>query len=90
MSWIKEEELKAIRARADIVDILSRYITLNKQGKNYTALCPFHDDHDPSLFISTDKQIYKCFVCGAGGDVFTFVQHMEQISFPEAVAKVAD
>lgn len=90
MSWIKEEELKAIRARADIVDILSRYITLNKQGKNYTALCPFHDDHDPSLFVSTDKQIYKCFVCGAGGDVFTFVQHMEQISFPEAVAKVAD
>lgn len=90
MSWIKEDDLKAIRNRADIVDILSRYITLNKKGKSYTAICPFHDDHDPSLSISTDKQIYKCFVCGAGGDVFGFVSRIESISFPEAVFKVAD
>lgn len=90
MSWIKEEDLKAIRSRADIVDIMSRYISLNKKGNNYTALCPFHDDHDPSLSISTDKQIFKCFVCGTGGDVFGFVSKIEQISFPEAVYKVAD
>jgi DNA primase len=53
------------------------------------ALCPFHDDHSPSMSISPDKQIYKCFVCGNGGNVFTFVQNYEKISFPEAVARVA-
>lgn len=90
MSWIREEDLKAIRQQADIVDIMSHYLSLTKKGKNYTALCPFHDDHDPSLSISQDKQIFKCFVCGAGGNVFTFVQRMEQISFPESVYKIAD
>ena len=81
--------MRAIRQKADIVDILSNYLTLEKKGKNYRAICPFHDDHDPSLSISTDKQIFKCFVCGTGGNVFTFVQKIEGISFPEAVAKVA-
>ena len=90
LRWINEQDLKAIRAQADIVDIMSRYLSLSKKGKNYEALCPFHDDHDPSLSISTDKQIFKCFVCGAGGDVFGFVQKIENISFPEAVAKVAE
>lgn len=89
MSWIKEEDMRAIRQQADIVDILSHYLSLTKKGKNYVAVCPFHDDHDPSLSISVDKQIYKCFVCGAGGNVFTFVQRIENISFPEAVCKVA-
>lgn len=90
MSWIKEEDMRAIRQKADIVDVISHYLTLEKKGKNYKAICPFHDDHDPSLSISTDKQIYKCFVCGAGGNVFTFVQHMEKISFTEAVSKIAE
>ncbi|MBP3853316.1 MAG: DNA primase, partial [Erysipelotrichaceae bacterium] len=90
MSWIKEEDLKAIRQQADIVDILSQYLTLEKKGRSYVAVCPFHDDHDPSLSISTDKQIFKCFVCGTGGNVFSFVQKMENISFPEAVVKVAE
>ena len=81
--------MRAIRQQADIVDIMSNYLTLEKKGKNYKAICPFHDDHDPSLSISTDKQIFKCFVCGTGGNVFTFVQKIEEISFPEAVAKVA-
>ena len=81
--------MRAIRQQADIVDIMSNYLTLEKKGKNYRAICPFHDDHDPSLSISTDKQIFKCFVCGTGGNVFTFVQKIEEISFPEAVAKVA-
>ena len=90
MSWISEEDIKAIRQQADIVDVMSRYITLEKQGKNYKAICPFHDDHDPSLSISTDKQIFKCFVCGTGGNVFTFVQKIENISFLEAVCKVAE
>ena len=90
MSWISEDDIKAIRQQADIVDVMSRYITLEKQGKNYKAICPFHYDHDPSLSISTDKQIFKCFVCGTGGNVFTFVQKIENISFLEAVCKVAE
>ena len=90
MSWISQEDIKAIRQQADIVDVMSRYITLNKHGKDYRAICPFHDDHDPSLHISTDKQIFKCFVCGTGGNVFTFVQKIENISFLEAVCKVAE
>ena len=90
MSWISEDDIKAIRQQADIVDVMSRYITLEKKGKDYKAICPFHDDHDPSLSIPTDKQIFKCFVCGTGGNVFTFVQKIENISFLEAVCKVAE
>ncbi|MCF0106345.1 MAG: DNA primase, partial [Holdemanella sp.] len=62
MSWIKEEDMRAIRQQADIVDIISRYLTVEKRGKDYRAICPFHDDHDPSLTIAVDKQIFKCFV----------------------------
>lgn len=90
MSWIKDEDLKAIRAQADIVDVISNYLTLTKKGKNYMAVCPFHDDHDPSLSISTSKQMFKCFVCGTGGNVFSFVQKIEKITFPESVVKVAN
>ncbi len=90
MSWIKEEDLKAIRQQADIVDVISHYLSVTKKGRNYAAICPFHDDHDPSLSISSSKQIFKCFVCGAGGDVFGFVRRIENLSYPEAVSKVAD
>ncbi len=89
MVRIREDDINAIRAKADIVDIISRYLPVYKKGKSYTALCPFHDDHSPSLSISEDKQIYKCFVCGAGGNVFSFVQNYEKITFPEAVGRVA-
>lgn len=89
MAWIKEEDMKNIRQGADIVDIISKYISVEKKGKNYVAQCPFHDDHDPSMSISEEKQIFKCFVCGTGGNVFSFVQKIENISFPEAVYKVA-
>ena len=90
LAWIKEEDLKAIRQQADIVEILDQYVTLEKKGRSYVAVCPFHDDHDPSLSISTEKQIFKCFVCGTGGNVFSFVQQIENITFPEAVVKIAD
>ena len=90
MSWIREEDLKAIRQQADIVDVISHYLSVTKKGRNYAAVCPFHDDHDPSLSISPSKQIFKCFVCQAGGDVFGFVRKIENISYPEAVSKVAD
>ncbi len=90
MARLSEQEIALVRSRASIVDVISHYISLSKKGRNYVALCPFHDDHNPSMSISEDKQIYKCFVCGAGGNVFTFVSQYEKISFLEAVYKVAE
>lgn len=90
MPRIKDEDISRVRQKADIAEVIGKYLTLQKRGRNYAAICPFHNDHDPSLYISTDKQIYKCFVCGNGGNVFTFVQNYEKISFAEAVLKVAD
>ena len=85
---LTDEVINDIRNSADIVDVIGHYIPLTKKGKGYSALCPFHDDHDPSLSISQDKQIYKCFVCGNGGNVFTFVSNFRKIPFPQAVAEV--
>ena len=79
-----------IRDSANIVDVVGHYIKLNKKGRSYVGLCPFHDDHSPSLSVSEDKQIYRCFVCGNGGDVFTFVSNFKKISFPEAVKEVSN
>ena len=93
MKYISEEELNRIRTNANIVDIISSYgIKLTKTGKdNYLCLCPFHDDHNPNMIVSEKKQIYKCFGgCGAGGNVFKFVQDIENISFVEAVKIVAE
>lgn len=89
MPRIPEKDVEQIQKKADIVSVISRYIPVKKHGKEYLALCPFHDDHNESLTISPDKQIYKCFSCGAGGNVFTFVQKKEGLTWPEAVAKVA-
>ena len=86
---LSKDVIEDIRNSADIVEVIGHYIPLVKKGKGYSALCPFHDDHDPSLSISEDKQIYKCFVCGNGGNVFTFVQNFKKISFPESVAEVS-
>lgn len=90
MSRLSEQEINDIRAQADIVDVISHYLPITQKGRGYYAVCPFHDDHDPSMSISKEKQIYKCFVCQAGGNVFSFVQRYEQISFLEAVYKVAE
>lgn len=90
MARLSEQEINDIRGKADIVDVIGHYVPLSKKGRNYWCVCPFHDDHSPSMSIASDKQIYKCFVCGAGGNVFTFVQNYEKISFIEAVYKVAD
>ncbi len=79
-----------IRANADIVKVISSYIPLKRSGKNYVGVCPFHDDKSPSMFVSPDKQIYKCFSCGAAGNVFTFVQNYENIDFHDAVRKVCE
>ena len=83
--------VKEIKQRADIVDVISFYLTsVQKKGKGYVAICPFHDDHDPSMQISKDRQTFHCFVCQTGGDVFTFVQKYDKCSFEEAVRKVCD
>jgi len=79
-----------IRANADIVKVISSYIPLQRKGKNFVGICPFHDDTSPSMFVSPDKQIYKCFACGAAGNVFTFVQNYENIDFIDAVKKVCE
>ena len=82
-------ELGEIRNSVDIVDVVSSYINLTAHGKNYFGVCPFHDDHSPSMCVSKEKQIYTCFVCGATGNVFQFIKEYENISFAEAVRKVA-
>lgn len=90
MALVSNDEINAIRAKADIISIVGSYIPLTQKGKNYFCVCPFHDDHSPSMSLSTDKQIYKCFSCGATGNVFTFVSEYENVSFIEAVSIVAN
>ena len=87
---IDEQIIEDIKNRANIVDVIAKYIPVSKKGRNHVAVCPFHNDTNPSMQISEDKQIYKCFSCGAGGNVFTFVEEFEKISFIEAVKTVAD
>jgi DNA primase len=76
--------------RTDIVDVISDYVSVNRSGSNYKALCPFHDDNHPSMMISPAKQIYKCFVCGAGGNSVNFVKEFLGVSFSEAAKIIAD
>lgn len=90
MNTLTSEKLNEIRNSVNIVDVISSYINLTPKGKNYFGVCPFHDDNNPSMSVSPDKQIYKCFSCGATGTVFKFIMDYENISFREAVQKVAD
>ena len=90
MAFISNDEINNIRARANIVDIVQSYLPLTQRGRNYICVCPFHDDHSPSMSVSAEKQIYKCFACGATGNVFTFVAEYENVSFIEAVGIVAE
>ncbi len=90
MQAISEDKINEIRNSADIVSIISDYIPLKMQGRNYFGICPFHDDHNPSMSVSKERQLYKCFVCNKGGNVFNFVKDFENISYIEAVKRVAD
>jgi len=87
---ISDEILNKIKAEADIVKIIGEYIKLEKKGGNFVGLCPFHPDTNPSLSVSPTKRIYKCFSCGASGNVFTFLQEYEHVPFPRAVQMAAD
>lgn len=90
MAYISNEVINEIRNKTDIVDVVSKYVNLTKRGKNYIGVCPFHDDHSPSMSVSPEKQIFTCFSCGASGNVFTFVSDFEKISFSEAVKLLGD
>lgn len=89
MAQLPNEEINKIQQSVSIVDIISSYINLEKKGKNYFGVCPFHDDHNPSMSVSEEKKFYNCFVCHKSGNVFQFVQEYENISFIEAVKIVA-
>lgn len=87
---VDNSTLNEIKNNLDIVDVISSYLPLTSKGKNYFGVCPFHDDHSPSMSVSREKQIYTCFSCGATGNVFKFIQDYENLSFIEAVKKCAD
>ena len=87
---IPEQKIEEIRNSANIVDIISGYVQLKKRGKNFIGLCPFHQEKTPSFTVSDDKQIYHCFGCGNGGNIFKFLMEFKNISFVEAVEEVAE
>jgi DNA primase len=88
--YIPDEVIAEVRNRADIVDVISEYLPLKKAGKNYSALCPFHPEKTPSFMVSNGKQVFHCFGCGAGGDVFGFLMKSQKLSFPQAVKVLAE
>lgn len=83
------DKINEVRQANNIVDVISSYIPLVKKGKNYFGICPFHDDNNPSMSVSEEKQIYKCFSCGASGNVFNFIMEYEHIEFKEALELLA-
>lgn len=90
MNQIPQDVITEIRNSIDIVDVIDGYVKLNPRGKNFFGLCPFHDDNNASMSVAKDKQIYTCFSCGATGNVFKFIEDIENISFIEAVKRCAD
>ena len=83
-------DFDSVRRQIDIVNVISSYIPLTPTGRNFKGICPFHNDSNPSMMVSPDKQIYKCFSCGASGNVFTFIMNYEKVSFIEAVRKACN
>ena len=88
--YYSEDLVEEVRSRNDIVDVISGYVKLQKKGSSYFGLCPFHNEKSPSFSVSPSKQMYYCFGCGAGGNVFTFIMEYENYSFPEALKLLAD
>lgn len=88
--FIKDASVEAVLAAADIVDVVSGYTSLRKRGATHTGLCPFHQEKTPSFSVSADKGLYYCFGCGEGGNVFTFLQRLENLSFVETVEQLAE
>ncbi len=90
MPRYSDEIIEEVRQTNDIVDIISQYVHLKRSGRNFFGLCPFHNEKSPSFSVSPDKQIFHCFGCGVGGNVFTFLTKIEGINFVEAVQTLAE
>src|SRR5574344_833254 len=88
--YYPDELIEEVRMKNDIVDVISGYVRIQKKGSSYFGLCPFHNEKSPSFSVSPSKQMFYCFGCGAGGNVFTFVMQYENYSFQEAVKLLAD
>ena len=88
--YYSEDIIEDIRQRNDVVDVISSYVKLQKKGSNYMGLCPFHNEKSPSFSVSGSKQMYHCFGCGVGGNIFTFIMEYENFTFTEAVKVLAD
>ena len=84
MPYYSDELIEEVRSRNDIVDVIGSYVHLQKKGSTYFGLCPFHNEKTGSFSVSPNKQMYYCFGCGAGGNVFTFLMQYENFTFPEA------
>ena len=87
---ISDPKIDEVRSASDIIEVISGYVPLKKRGKSFLGLCPFHQEKTPSFTVSAEKQMYYCFGCGAGGNVFTFVMQLEKVSFVEAVRTLAE
>jgi DNA primase len=90
MSRINEDTVREIRERSDIVEVISSYLPLRRSGANYQGLCPFHQEKSPSFNVNAPRQIFHCFGCGEGGNVFSFIMRMEGLTFPEAVKRLGE
>ena len=90
MPLIPEEIIDDIQSRMDIAEVIGRYVPLQRAGRHFKARCPFHKERTPSFMVNTDKQIFHCFGCGIGGNVFSFLMQHDRLTFPEAVRQVAD
>ncbi len=88
--YYPDEIIEEVRLNSDVVDIIGSYVHLTRKGGSYFGLCPFHHEKTPSFSVSKDKQMYYCFGCGAGGNVFSFVMEYENYTFVEAVKHLAE
>ena len=84
------EAKEEVKKTADIVEVVGQYVELKKRGQNYVGLCPFHSERSPSFTVNQSKQIYHCFGCGRGGDIFTFWMEYHNLSFPQSLKDLAE
>ena len=84
------ETKEQVKRSINIVDLVGRYLSLRREGRGYKAICPWHDDTRPSLQVNPERQSFKCWVCDIGGDIFSFIMQIEGVTFPEALAMLAE